>query len=92
MVTGAAGFIGAHCVLRLTRDGHRVCGLDTFLEICRCDPVRYLICASSSSVSGFTPGIELDEGLGRFIQWFLDYYPLPVAHAPLAAELQRRSL
>ena len=30
LVTGAAGFIGAHCVLRLIRDGHRVCGLDNF--------------------------------------------------------------
>ena len=30
LVTGAAGFIGAHCVLRLIRDGHQVCGLDNF--------------------------------------------------------------
>ncbi|MGN8342972.1 NAD-dependent epimerase [Pseudomonas sp. SMV71] len=52
-------------------------------------------CADASDLAratGFTPGIALDEGLRRFIQWFLDYYPLPVAHAPLAAEVQRRSL
>ena len=30
LVTGAAGFIGAHCVLRLMRDGHTVVGLDNF--------------------------------------------------------------
>lgn len=30
LVTGAAGFIGAHCVLRLMRDGHAVVGLDNF--------------------------------------------------------------
>ena len=30
LVTGAAGFIGAHCVARLLRDGHRVSGLDNF--------------------------------------------------------------
>ncbi|MFJ4195775.1 NAD-dependent epimerase [Pseudomonas sp. NPDC089534] len=30
LVTGAAGFIGAHCVLRLIRDGHDVLGLDNF--------------------------------------------------------------
>ncbi|MGH8379949.1 NAD-dependent epimerase [Pseudomonas sp.] len=30
LVTGAAGFIGAHCTLRLLRDGHQVIGLDNF--------------------------------------------------------------
>lgn len=30
LVTGAAGFIGAHCSLRLLRDGHQVVGLDNF--------------------------------------------------------------
>lgn len=30
LVTGAAGFIGAHCVLRLMRNGHSVVGLDNF--------------------------------------------------------------
>ena len=51
-------------------------------------------CADASDlaqVTGFQPRIELDEGLGRFIAWFRDYYPLPVAHAPLAAEIQRRT-
>ncbi|MCE0459859.1 MULTISPECIES: NAD-dependent epimerase [Pseudomonas] len=52
-------------------------------------------CADASDLAqatGFQPGIELDEGLGRFVRWFLDYYALPVAHAPVVAELQRRSL
>ena len=30
LVTGAAGFIGAHACLRLLRDGHQVLGLDNF--------------------------------------------------------------
>lgn len=30
LVTGAAGFIGAHCVARLLRDGHQALGLDNF--------------------------------------------------------------
>lgn len=30
LVTGAAGFVGAHCTLRLLRDGHQVMGLDNF--------------------------------------------------------------
>ncbi|PWB35147.1 UDP-glucuronate 5-epimerase [Pseudomonas sp. SDI] len=30
LVTGAAGFIGAHCTLRLLRDGHTLIGLDNF--------------------------------------------------------------
>lgn len=52
-------------------------------------------CADASDLAratGFQPCIELDDGLGRFIDWFLDYYSLPIAHAPLAAKPQRRSL
>jgi UDP-glucuronate 4-epimerase len=52
-------------------------------------------CADASDLAraiGFQPCTGLDEGLGRFIDWFTDYYAIPVAHAPLAAELQRRSL
>lgn len=30
LLTGAAGFIGAHCALRLLRDGQRVVGVDNF--------------------------------------------------------------
>ncbi|WP_350648728.1 NAD-dependent epimerase [Pseudomonas sp. HY13-MNA-CIBAN-0226] len=50
-------------------------------------------CADASDLAqatGFQPRIALDEGLGRFVAWFRDYYPLPIAHAPFAAELQRR--
>ncbi|RBJ64253.1 UDP-glucuronate 5-epimerase, partial [Pseudomonas sp. MWU12-2534b] len=28
-----------------------------------------------AQATGFQPRIELDEGLGRFIAWFRDYYP-----------------
>ena len=38
-------------------------------------------CADASALAqatGFTPGISLDEGIGRFVAWFLDYY----AHTP----------
>ncbi|MGY2341603.1 NAD-dependent epimerase [Pseudomonas sp. SDO5532_S415] len=51
-------------------------------------------CADASDLAratGFQPRIELDEGLGRFIAWFRDYYPLPIPYAPLAAEFQRRT-
>ncbi|MGH8388077.1 MAG: NAD-dependent epimerase [Pseudomonas sp.] len=51
-------------------------------------------CADASdlaSATGFQPGIELDEGLGRFIAWFRVYYPLPIAHEPPAAQFQRRT-
>ena len=44
-------------------------------------------CAEASDLAqatGFQPRIELDEGLGRFIAWFRNYYP--TARAPLAAE------
>lgn len=30
LVTGGAGFIGAHCIRRLIQIGHEVCGLDNF--------------------------------------------------------------
>ena len=30
LVTGAAGFIGAHLTARLLRDGHAVTGIDAF--------------------------------------------------------------
>jgi UDP-glucuronate 4-epimerase len=52
-------------------------------------------CADASDLAratGFQPRIELDDGLGRFVDWFLDYYARPIVHAPLAAESQRRSL
>jgi UDP-glucuronate 4-epimerase len=56
-------------------------------------------CADASDLAratGFRPRIELDEGLGRFVDWFLDYYALPGTQPPLAAEraveTQRRSL
>lgn len=56
-------------------------------------------CADASGlarVTGFQPRIELDEGLGRFIAWFLDYYALPIADTACspthATNLQRRSL
>ncbi|MFP0198796.1 MULTISPECIES: NAD-dependent epimerase [Pseudomonas] len=43
-------------------------------------------CAEASDLAqatGFQPLIELDEGLGRFIAWFRDYYP--TAYRPRAA-------
>jgi len=43
-------------------------------------------CAEASDLAqatGFQPRIELDEGLGRFIAWFRDYYP--TAYRPRAA-------
>lgn len=30
LITGGAGFIGAHCIRRLARDGHEICALDNF--------------------------------------------------------------
>jgi UDP-glucuronate 4-epimerase len=42
-------------------------------------------CAEASDLAqatGFQPRIELDEGLGRFIAWFRDYYP--TAYRPRA--------
>ncbi|MFS2069822.1 NAD-dependent epimerase [Pseudomonas sp. CT11-2] len=47
-------------------------------------------CADASDLAlatGFQPRIELDEGLGRFIAWFRDYYPLRSAHSPYMAGL-----
>jgi UDP-glucuronate 4-epimerase len=47
-------------------------------------------CADASDLAqatGFQPRIELDEGLGRFIAWFRDYYPLRSAHSPFMAGL-----
>ncbi|MBB3238979.1 UDP-glucuronate 4-epimerase [Pseudomonas sp. Tn43] len=47
-------------------------------------------CADASDLAqatGFQPRIELDEGLGRFIAWFRDYYSLRHAHSPLAQGL-----
>jgi UDP-glucuronate 4-epimerase len=52
-------------------------------------------CADASDLAratGFQPCTELDEGLGHFIDWFLDYYALPIAHAPLAPERLRPNL
>jgi len=49
-------------------------------------------CADASDLAratGFQPRIELDEGLGRFVAWFRDYYPLPVAHAARGSSLWR---
>lgn len=42
-------------------------------------------CAEASDLAqatGFQPRIELDEGLGRFVAWFRDYYP--TAYRPRA--------
>ncbi|WP_434648248.1 NAD-dependent epimerase [Pseudomonas sp. D1-2] len=52
-------------------------------------------CADASDLAratGFQPCIALDDGLGRFVDWFLDYYAQPIDHTPLAAVPQRRSL
>ncbi|MBC3375097.1 NAD-dependent epimerase [Pseudomonas sp. SWRI92] len=52
-------------------------------------------CADASDLAratGFQPCVELEDGLGRFVDWFLDYYPQQPAHVLGAAELQRRRL
>ncbi|MGK3121568.1 NAD-dependent epimerase [Pseudomonas corrugata] len=75
-------------------------GLTARIELLPLQPGDVLnTCADASALAratGFQPCIELDEGLGRFIDWFLDYYAPPAALPPLAAELadetRRRSL
>ncbi|MNG89906.1 hypothetical protein D3C79_487870 [compost metagenome] len=53
-------------------------------------------CADVSTleqVTGFTPQVSLDEGLGRFIAWFHQYYPRPdqdVARANGQAPVHQR--
>ena len=47
IVTGAAGFIGSHLAERLIREGHEVCGVDSFLE-------NYPRCFKESNLSHLT--------------------------------------
>ncbi len=70
--------------------------MTTLVELLPLQPGAVLnTCADASDLAqatGFQPGIALDEGLGRFIAWFRDYYPLRIAHSSLASGLQRRTL
>lgn len=84
LLTGAAGFIGAHCTVRLLRDGHRVVGVDNFndyydpaLKEARVEWVR--------EQAGDYPLLRFDlANAGALAEAFSDVQPDAVIH--LAAQ------
>lgn len=84
LVTGGAGFIGAHCIRRLMQDGHEVCGMDNFndyyprtLKEDRVDWVRTQVGDFPLHVLDLTDKTEL-------LKLFSDFRPDVVIH--LAAQ------
>ena len=88
LVTGAAGFIGFHVAQRLLSAGRKVVGLDnvndyydpklTIKEMLPMQlgdvPATYADIEDLVRDVGFRPATTIEQGIGRFAEWFGEYH------------------